>query len=610
MSAATPWGVPPAELLGSHAATADVVVVGSGGAGLSAAAAAAREGLRTILVTKARAGRANATAWAGGGFTVSPPAGRPDVLGAAVEDGEPVADSGRPALTPDEHFRFSLDTGRGLNDRELLRALCDRGPSAITELERDFGVRVDWHRRGCSVTRFGRLPLLGGLGLTEPLLAHLRRTGTPVIEDAIVTDIVFENGQVAGVLAVVPGGPGGGPGASHPLYELLCVAAPSVVIATGGGGAIYRRTDNPPRMTGDGYFLLSGAGAALIDMEFVQFYPLGLAEPGLPAYLLDTSLLDVARLTDEDGRDPLAGKLAQWGVSSGAEINLLARDKAAVALARHVAAGHRLYLHTNEIDKERLPRGIREYLSEYSLPSFNLFERAVEVAPTQHYFCGGAAITVNGETLAGDGSVIPGLFACGEVTGGVDGANRVGGNALTNIVVFGLAAGAAAARYAKGGTRRPSTGEAAGPGAARSDTGRKSAWREARDRLVQWLGPPRATAGQGRSSHGEQGPSERGPRPADLRLELGRLCDSYIGPVRSAARLREALEKLADLGRAVEALRPATRSDILHALELRAGVATATFVARAALERTESRGAHFREDYPSEDPAWLHSVVL
>lgn len=224
-------------------------------------------------------------------------------------------------------------------------------------------------------------------------------------------------------------------------------------MATGGGGAIYGRTDNPPRMTGDGYHLLARAGAVLEDFARGSFPP-----------------------------------------------------------------------------------------------SFDPFGRPVRIAPTQHYFCGGAVITKAGEVLGRDRAPIPGLFACGEVTAGVDGANRVGGNALTNIVVFGLAAGRAAARYAAGAANR---GWAAGDG-------------------VTAASPLAASA-----SLAAGAPSAGADRPADLRRELQTLCDDHLGPVRSAPRLEEA---------------PA--------------VATATYVARAALARTESRGAHFREDYPTEEEAW------
>jgi succinate dehydrogenase/fumarate reductase flavoprotein subunit len=555
---------------------ADVVVIGSGGAGLCAAAAAGRAGARVILVTKGRAGLANATAYAGGGFTVSPPPG-----------------TAGPALSPETHLAMSLETGRHIADRQLLEQLCQRGPAALRELERDFGVRFDWSSSGCSVARYGRPPLLGGVGLTEPLVLHLRQAGVRILEDTVVTGIVpGPHGSMSGVVTLDLGGSRGAP-------SLATIAAPAVVVATGGGGAIYGRTDNPPRMTGDGYAMLADAGAALRDMEFVQFYPLGIDEPGLPSSLLDIGLVDFVRLVDETGVDPLAGKMAEWGVTSGRAINLVARDRAAVALARHIAAGHRLLLRTDEL-RERIAGAASDLADEVrsSFPrTFDPFARPVQVAPTQHYFCGGAVISLAAEVLDPDGRTIPGLYACGETTGGVDGANRVGGNALVNIVVFGLSAGVAAARFA---LARPGRGEglAAGDCLAPGGGSDRPAWRRAveslRERLERWTG----------------GRRDEPVRPASLRRDLHRLCDTHLGPVRSEPGLRQALAGLTVLSGHLPRLKCEVPADLLLALEMGFAIRTATFVAKAALLRTESRGSHFREDFPVEGDAWARSVVL
>jgi len=207
--------------------------------------------------------------------------------------------------------------------------------------------------------------------------------------------------------------------------------------------------------------------------------------------------------------------------------------------------------------------------------------------------CGGALIDVTGRVLGRDREPIDGLFACGEVTGGVDGANRVGGNALTNIVVFGLAAGEAAARYS---------------------TARYSAVRHATARHAEM---PTARAGTPWALCVTAPPTAPGARPGELRRELQALADAHLGPVRSAEGLGRALDGLARLERRVAVLADRARaglepaaSEALLALELPGAVATAAFVARAALERRESRGVHFREDYPAEDEAWSERHVI
>lgn len=548
---------------------ADVVVVGSGGAGLCAAAAATRAGARVVVVTKGRAGLANATAWAGGGFTVSPPTPGPGTL------------------TPEEHFRLSLETGRHLADPELLGELCWQGPRALEELERDYSVRLDWGPGGCSVGRYGRPPLLAGVGLTRPLLDFLRRAGVPFVEETVVAEVVLDGGRAAGVLGVDLDG-----------RCLVAVEAPAVVVATGGGGAIYGRTDNPPRLTGDGYALLEAAGARLVHMEFVQFYPLGVAEPGVPARLLDAGLLDYVRLTDETGTEPLSGRLAEWGLKSGGEVNLFARDRAAVALSRHIADGHELYLHTEELDRPGVDPEVVRWLTAGLPRSLDPLRRPLRVAPTQHYFCGGAAIDRCGRVRRPDGEVIPGLLACGETTGGVDGANRVGGNALTNIVVFGLAAGKTAAEEARAGGRAVTgSGRAAWAGATA----------RLRERLEGWgvaLDPDGSLRLGGLRPGGARGRTERGSvGPVELRKRLAEVADRFLGPVRRADTLERALSELGELERATAETSCRTPSELLQALEVLAGVRTATRVAEAALARRESRGPHFREDYPLEDPA-------
>ena len=219
--------------------------------------------------------------------------------------------------------------------------------------------------------------------------------------------------------------------------------AGSVILATGGGGQIFSNTDNPGRITGDGYALALGAGAVLRDMEFVQFYPLGWAEPGFPRWIVDLSLVDFVRVTDCRGVEFLKRTLYEWGYRNGTEGSLFARDRSARLVAEKDREGG-VYAHLEDLEENSFDDPAVRYCLGLDSSHFKDFARPLRVAPLEHYFCGGVVIDSRGRTA------VDGLFACGEVTGGVDGASRVGGNALSSVAVFGLRTGEAAAEEAGG----------------------------------------------------------------------------------------------------------------------------------------------------------------
>ena len=209
-----------------------------------------------------------------------------------------------------------------------------------------------------------------------------------------------------------------------------------------------RDRDNPVRTTGDGYALLYNLGLELKDMEFVQFFPLSFADEELPGCLIPIALIDKVPLTNNQGKEFIKEKLPEWGLESGAGAGRYARDRSARAVAKEIAAGRGAFLHLNLLPEAAWDSGIVADLARIARPRIDLRREPVKVAPTQHFFCGGVITGTEGQTK------IPGIFACGEVTAGVHGANRVGGNALTELAVFGLRAGKAAASYAREAKRR------------------------------------------------------------------------------------------------------------------------------------------------------------
>ena len=489
-----------------------VIVIGSGGAGLTAAISAANHGAEVCLLSKTGCGLNTATYVSGGVFTLA---------------------SG--SVTPEQRYEKIMEVGRNLNDPALVGYLAGNALGALEEIA-SWGVGVRFPKDGmASVRHTATHKFAGGEGMTAQLVGVAKALGVEFLPYTAVTKILCGESDAEGVRAV-------------DWRKGLCrdIFADAVVIATGGAGQIFSRTDNPSRLTGDGYALALDLGLELRDMEFTQFYPMGWKEKRLPVWMADLSLIDYAPLTDADGSEFMLEALHDWGYASGNEGNFYARDRAAALIAQKDAQGG-AFFHLESIREEQW--GTKAVKNALILNSgiFKKLKRPVRVAPIHHYFCGG--IRTDAETR----TAIPGLFACGESMGGIDGANRIGGNSLAGIVTFGLSAGRNAART--------------GPHGAESKP----------DLPVN-------------TSFGR----EDGSAPAEARAELQSEMWECLGPIRSKAGITRALEFL-DAQEERE-LRVATPKDLLEALEMPSLIKTARAVAVAALARKESCGTHFRTD--------------
>lgn len=509
-----------------------VLVVGSGVAGLCAAIAARAAGAQVTLVSKTPVGLANCSAYAGGGFTLA-----------------------TGGLTPEEHRRMTLETGRGLPVSDLLDTLVTEAPALVAAL-RTYGVPYQERKGGISTARFARHPLLGGEVVTRCLRQHAAAAGVEFMAGLAVTTLVVDDGRVVGVEAL-----------ETRTAKVHYLPAGAVVLATGGGGRSYGRSDNPVRTTGDGYRLLYEQGLGLEDMEFVQFYPLGLDEPGFTRWMVGLHLIDYVPLTNSRGERFLDPLLAEWGMQSGAQANLFARDRAAVALAQEYRAGREVYLHLDQLPPKSWDHPQLAYIARMYPRDRKPADGPVRVSPIQHYFSGGVPVGTWGETA------MPGLWACGEVIGGVDGANRVGGNALTSCVVFGHRAGTQAANQA-----------------------RETAMSREPDRTVRQC---RRWAG-----------NEDGPSPAKLRQQLQALADACLGPIRDGEGLERARDELQELGGQLGQLAAQKPGQLVEAFEVSSMWTTLALVCAGATLRRESRGVHFRADHPHEDPAWQEHIKL
>ena len=497
---------------------------------MRAAIEAHERGADVLVVCKSPAGYNNATVVAGGGFR------------AAIG-----------GLTPEEHMEDTLQVGNHLNDRGLVEVFAREGGKRVLELKR-FGVEMRVRRGGISV---GDTPGLMGLGMTRPMVEHLRGEGVRILENIVVTRLLKSGDAVVG--AVGYDAKNGGP----------CVFSfKAMVLATGGAGALYERTDNPRRITGDGYSLALHAGASLRDMEFTQFYPLALAEPGHPPYRLGGPLSEEGKILNRQGED-----IPEKHGVTARPLVLKSRGPLSVAIMREILGGNGIdgavLFDATEVFRTRKDESwFSTGRYAYFRDKVGAAERPFRVAPISHFNMGGVVADENGRTG------VEGLFAAGEVVGGVHGANRHGGNALTDITVFGARAGAEAAGYAKSRERFEFDG------LAESEIERYSSI------------------------------SRDGSDPLEIMAALKKLMWMRVGPVRTEGSLREALEGIKGLRGKANNLAARNSREMLVALEVPMALDAAGLIIRAAMERTESRGAHFREDYPDEDDSWLKTVIL
>ncbi|MFE1313321.1 fumarate reductase/succinate dehydrogenase flavoprotein subunit [Streptomyces sp. NPDC058755] len=587
----------------------DVVVVGAGGAGLRAAIEARERGARTAVICKSLFGKAH-TVMAEGGIAAA-------MANVNEHDNWQV------------HFRDTLRGGKFLNQWRMSELHAQEAPDRVWELE-TWGALFDRTKDGkISQRNFG--------GHEYPRLAHVGdRTGLELIrtlqqkivalqqEDKRETGDyesrlkVFQECTVTRVLKTVPdsGSAAGSRVSGVFAYDrefgrFFVLRAPAVVIATGGIGKSFKVTSNSWEYTGDGHALALLAGGALLNMEFVQFHPTGMIWPPSVKGLLVTESVrgDGGVLRNSEGRrfmfdyvpDVFKEKYAEseeegdrWyedQENNRRPPELLPRDEVARAINAEVKAGRGsphggVFLDVStrmpaEVIKRRLPSMYHQFKE---LADVDITAEPMEVGPTCHYVMGG--IAVDSETAAARG--VPGLFAAGEVAGGMHGSNRLGGNSLSDLLVFGRRAGWHAAEYAAGAAERPPV----------ADTQVDAAAAEA---LRPFSAQP----------EGEAGPPEN---PYTLHQELQQTMNDLVGIIRREGEMEQALQKLAELR--VRARRAGVEGHRQFnpgwhlALDLRNMLLVSECVARAALERTESRGGHTREDHPTMDRAWRNVNLL
>ncbi|MFF8283440.1 fumarate reductase/succinate dehydrogenase flavoprotein subunit [Streptomyces albus] len=572
----------------------DVVVIGAGGAGLRAAIEAREQGLRTAVICKSLFGKAH-TVMAEGGIAAS--------MG-NVNEGD----------NWKVHFRDTMRGGKFLNQWRMAELHAREAPARVWELE-TWGALFDRTDDGrISQRNFGgheypRLAHVGdrtGLELIRTLQQKVvslqqedhKETGDyeariKVFQECTVTRILKDGDRVSGAFCY-----------ERESGRFFVIEAPAVVLATGGIGKSFKVTSNSWEYTGDGHALALLAGASLINMEFVQFHPTGMVWPPSVKGILVTESVrgDGGVLRNSEGKrfmfdyvpDVFKEKYAETEQEADGWYEdpdnhrrppeLLPRDEVARAINAEVKAGRGsphggVFL---DVSTRMSPETIRRRLPSMhhqfrELADVDITAEPMEVGPTCHYVMGG--VDVDSDTAAARG--VPGLFAAGEVAGGMHGSNRLGGNSLSDLLVFGRRAGLHAAEYARAcGDGRPK------PGDDQID--------EAATEALRPFGPEESAGAP--------------ENPYTLHQELQQSMNDLVGIIRREEEMSEALERLARLREraghiAVEGHRQFNPGWHL-ALDLRNMLLVSECVARAALNRTESRGGHTRDDYPEMDRQW------
>ena len=501
---------------------ADVVIVGGGIAGMTAALHARDR--HVLMVGK--------TAFSDGGSSVHAQGG----IAAAVGKDD----------SPAEHAADTLRAGAGLCDPETVRRVTAEGPSRITELaalgtkfdRTDDGVLALAKEGGHGCRRVAHAAGdATGLELVRSLAAGVREApNIEVVDHALALDLLLDGDAVVGVLAVDRAG------------RHLVFAAPEVVLATGGVGALWERTTNPPESGGDGLAMALRAGAAVADLEFVQFHPTALAVEARRLPLLTEALRgDGAVLVDEHGH--------RFMPVEHPDAELAPRDVVARAIWSRVRCGSSVFLDATLVRsiRERFPT-VTALCREHG---FDPAREPLPVTPAAHYHMGGVVVDGEGRTT------VPGLWACGEVARtGLHGANRLASNSLLEAVVYGAAVGR--------GVRRS----------------QRRTLHPVRLRDVALRNPLSIAEHPWREDSGEAG--------REIEARLRKAMWQGAGLVRDTRGLRAALDVLSALREAAGDVRSETSHEVL----------AAAAILRAALRRTESRGAHFRSDFPRPADCW------
>jgi len=507
----------------------DILIIGSGLVGLLAALEAERSGLNVLLVSKFALGWGTNTSLSNGAFT-----------------------STNSRFSKEDHWKATLKAGKNLNRPLMVKTLVERAEEAISRL-RNYGVPIQERGMGYIMGRSQESSELGGILLLRPLKERLKGSSVKVNPNLFIFDLIVEEGEVVGALGFLRDA------------RSCLIRSKAIILATGGAGAIYQRNDNQRTILGDGYTLALRAGLPLYDMEFVQSYPLVLAEPRLSSFPLFPPFPKGMLLVDNKGEN----LFEELGLEGDLNQSIIYERDQLTSKLFELSQKREIYCDLTRIPEEEWNHYPLNFLKKSKFP---FKERPFLVSPAVHFFMGGIEVDEKGRTA------LPGLFAAGEVVWGVHGANRLGGNALTECAVFGILSGQSALesiRSMEGRTSHPST------------TFSRKRWEEKVRTYTKR----------------KKGPFDS---PRDLLRELKILAWKYGGAVREEEGLKTGLDLLSQFEKRIERISPETVHDLFRKRELENIALLIKTILQGSLLRQESRGSFLRKDFPEpDDRNWL-----
>ncbi len=529
----------------------DVLIIGSGGAGSRAAIEVDDAGLKALIVSKGLSFRSGCTGMAEGGY---------NAVFKTVDKDDSI----------EAHIKDTLKGGSYLNDEKLVNILVNESPKRLIDLE-NYGALFDRQESGQIDQRpFGgqtyrRTCYQGdrtGAELLNALKEEIIKRDIECIEEVMITSLVTDGNQVIGAT-----------GLDLKDSSLIYFKAKSVILASGGAGQLYPVTSNTFQKNGDGFAIAYRAGASLVDMEQVQFHPTGMVAPESKKGVLVTEAVraEGGKLINSEG-ERFMSKYAPE------KMELATRDVVARSIYQEIIEGRGtekggVYLDISHLDDDYIDEKLETMVLQFENVGVDIKHEPIEVAPTAHHFMGGLKINTDASTSLNN------LFGAGEVCGGVHGANRLGGNALADTQVFGKIAGESASKAAKS-TELKTNEEQVNGEASRIE-----------------------------------GLIKKGSiKPQEFKNKIKNLMWEKVAIVRDEKTLNEALNELQEMQKELENLDVSDKkqynNDLMTALEVINMVEICILTVKSAILRRESRGAHFRSDFPETKEEWKKSIIF